>query len=231
MALSLAFLIGSIWIVLACIGLATRRAARWDLWDSLLGRRPLPWQARRVDWPALIELLGDGHRRAVNALALGDPRTAGNLSRAELASTRSVAESLATDLRECSVQACVLQRGRVTSRVRPADLHLRTLRLIFSLEHVLAASQGAVGRLQLRLAALRLASFSLERRAAALLRRPQRDALALAAHLSSDAMILTRVAVDERAALFEAWRASSALVRARLTASQAEPRSATLARS
>ncbi len=231
MALSLALLIGSIWIVLAGIGLATRGPARWDLWDGLLGRRPLPWQARRVDWPALIDLLGEGHRQAAHALAQGDPRSAGSLSRAELASTRSVAESLAADLRECSVQACLLQHGHVTNRSRPSDLHLRTLRLIFSLEHVLAASLGAVGRLQLRLAALRLASRSLERRAAALLRRPQRDALALAASLSSDALTLTRVAVDERAALFEAWQASSTLVRTRLTSSATQPRSATLARS
>ncbi len=215
MALSLALLIGGIWTTLAAVGLAQRRPVRWDLWDSLRGRRPLPRQAHVTDWPALIELLGDGHRHGARALANGDHGSACRLSRAELASTRSVVESLTADLRECSEQACVLQHVRAVERSHPATLHLRALRFLFRVELVAAPLLGATGRLQLRLAVLRLAGRLVERRTAALLRRPGVDGLALVASLASDAVTLVRTAVAERAALLDAWQASTSLVRGR----------------
>lgn len=215
MALSLAFLIGGVWTALAAVGLARRRPVRWDLWDSLRGRRPLPRQACVADWPALIELLGDGHRHGMRALVNGDHRSACSLARAELASTRSIAESLAADLRECSEQACVLQHARPTDRSRPATLHMTGLRLLFRLELAAAPILGPMGRLQLRLAVLRLAGRLLKRRVTALLRRPSVDRLFFVASLVSDAETLARAAVVERGALLDAWQTSSSRVRAR----------------
>lgn len=215
MAVSLALLTGAVWTVLAIIGLLAqrgRREPRWDLWDMLRGVRAVGGLFVVSDWRRSSRLLGDGYHLGVRAHSRGDVRTATSLTRAELASTRSVVEQIDAVLAQHVEQIVVLQAAAAVQPLSTSQLHWTALRALARLDACASRWLGPLARLHLRLYVLRVAVWLLVWRIRALRQLACARTLESLPAIHADVASLSRAATVSRRTLQRSWRASRSLV-------------------